>query len=340
MSDALQSPVATGTLAKTPFAHVILYLYRQRASGTLIVSVRSDEYRVLFQRGRAIAAHAPQPMAALDQALLPLTAAADGRFAFHETDLVGSGPAVVTGMFDPVTFVVAAVRKHARREIVSELLGKYVDSPLALDPTLDLSRLSLTPEELRLTAPLLHAPTLQRTLLTQAQASGLSRDAAERLLYTLLITRAVSPEAARVSQTGQTSGAPQNSARPTRAVDPASVRVPSRPLSERLRPSGDAWRAIASRAGEIAEGRPPSGSRPAANANATRSPNPPQRAAPAQAAPRSGAPSDEAEPLQPGARPSDSQPVYKDARPVTETRVSQPQVTRGISRPLTQPISR
>lgn len=347
MSDGPQTPAATGSLAKTPFAHVILYLYRQRASGTLILSSATDEYRVLFQRGRAIAAHAPQLTAALDRALLPLTALATGEFEFHEADLVGSGSAVVTGMFDPIAFVVEATREHARPEIVTELLAKYADGQLALDPATDLSRLGLTPDELRFCAPLQRGvPLTLDALIAQA---GCPRATAERLAYTLLITRALAP----ATQVSTTSLAPQN--RP-RGVD----RVPSRPLSDRLRPSGDAWRAIASRAAQIASGSEPARSN---ESGVSRSPAPervPQQSTqrfaevPLSAPPEAQSDS-ESRALRPSARtegrfgtphPRRSSQSQSLTRPVTQP-IQHTQVTRPISqpiqhraptRPITQPL--
>src|SRR6202000_1906583 len=93
--------------------------------------------KVLFHRGRAVAAHLAQPALALDQGLLPLCAAEDGSFEFHETDLVGSGPAIVTGMFDPFAFVAEAARRHPRLEIADEVVAKFEKIPLQVQPSMD-----------------------------------------------------------------------------------------------------------------------------------------------------------------------------------------------------------
>ena len=196
MSDAIQPPVATGNLAKTPFVHLVLYLYQHRGSGTLIVRTKAGEHRVLFHRGRAVAARVPQPSAAaaIDQALMPLSALVLGDFEFHEADLVGSGPSVLTGMFDPFLFVAESARKLARPEIVAGLLAKYVAVPLRLESGSELSRLCLTPEEQRFIHPLLQGDTVSiETLLARSQ---LTEDAARRILYVLLITRSIGPEGA------------------------------------------------------------------------------------------------------------------------------------------------
>jgi len=265
MSDASQPPVATGTLAQTPFTHVILYVYRRQLSGTLIVR-GAQEYRVLFQRGRALAARVPQPMAALDEALMPLTAEEAGQFEFYETDLVGSGPGVATGIFDPFVFVVEAVRKHTHAHIVADLLAKHANTPMVRDVALDLRRLPLTPEELRVIAPVQRGPLTPSELLRDP---SLPREAAERVLYTLIIVRALVParggsqpmaaapgtrppdELAHSLQPGATSLRPSDTRTSLQA--PAGSDAPSR------RSSGDKWRAIATRASEIFRARTSSG---------------------------------------------------------------------------------
>ena len=148
MSEASR-PSAQGSLAKTPFAHLVLYLYQRRSSGTLIVQTRApspgSETKVLFHRGRAVAANLAQPSAALDQGLLPICEALDGHFEFHESDLVGSGPGIATGMFDPLAFVAEAARRYVRPATRStEVNAKFARVTVtALQPAMDLDALVL-----------------------------------------------------------------------------------------------------------------------------------------------------------------------------------------------------
>jgi tetratricopeptide (TPR) repeat protein len=309
MSDTTQTPVAKGSLAKTPFAHLVLYLYQRRVSGTLLATVPGEQepIKVLFHRGRAVAAHLPSATLSLEQGLTPLAAARSGEFEFHESDLVGSGPGIVTGMFDPFTFVADCTRRFARDEIVNDVLARYRDQPLLLDPSMDLTRLSLTADEARFASPLHRGPATLEALCAQ---SILPPSAARRLLYTLLITRVVTP---------QQPSNPERESQPTQADSVQRGSAPgraSRGLTERLRPSGDAWRAIANRAAQI--------SGPIGEA-ARRSPRPREPSQPL-AAKRSS---------QPGVRPSISRTVEA---PLT---VQQGEGARGDeSRPLRKPISR
>lgn len=333
MSDTTQTPVAKGSLAKTPFAHLVLYLYQRRVSGTLVATLsgQDEPIKVLFHRGRAVAAHLPSAALSLEQGLTPLAAARDGEFEFHETDMVGSGAGIVTGMFDPFTFVADCTRRFARDEIVNEVLSRYQDQPLVLDPSMDLTRLSLSADEARFASPLHRGPTTLEALCAQPI---LPLSAARRLVYTLLITRVVTPQQA---PNGERESQPNNDR--VQRGGSAPVR-PSRGMTERLRPSGDAWRAIASRAAQI--------SGPIGEA-ARRSPRPREPSQPL-AAERSS---------QPGGRPSisrtveaqltvqndsssssgDSRPLRKTiSRPITPTPGSMAgggPVSRPISRPLT-----
>lgn len=297
MSDAHLQPVASGDLARTPFAHLVLYLYQRRSSGTLVIRMSKAEQRVLFHRGRAVAARVPQPAAALDDSLIGLTGAAAGAFDFYESDLVGSGATVVTGMFDPFAFVLRAARNHVREETVDSVLGKYAGVALTLDNSTDWSRLSLSRDEQQLVAALRRAPSPTEALCAQL---SMPRAAARRLLYGLLIIRAVLPESPQDSanESGLSGSVP--AARPS----PAPRRV-SRPIGSRG--SGDAWRAIASAAAAIADGRPPSD--------------------PSFRPPRSSSPG--------------VQRISSSGRPITRP-LTQPGFdtpSRPISRPLSQPLS-
>jgi hypothetical protein len=273
MNDATQSVAAQGSLAKTPFAHLVLYLYQRRSSGTLILSASAaDRFqtKVLFHRGRAVAAHLAQAAAALDEGLLPLCGMNDGEFAFHESDLVGSGPAIVTGMFDPFAFVAESARRHARPDVVQEVLARFIDTPLSLQPAMDLTRLSLTAAEAQFAQPLTRGAMTIESLYAQSE---LELEAARRLLYVLLITKIVGPHSADSSESsvrpgvGSFSKAPSGPSRPSEA---APAGASSGTQAERSRSSGAAWRAIASRAAEIATDRPS----PAPRSSAPASPPP------------------------------------------------------------------
>src|SRR5688572_22698948 len=222
MSPTPTQPVAQGTLASTPFAHLILYIYQRRSSGTLVVRLNaksrgstsqrtnSESAAVLFHRGRAVAARVGTPTEALDQALLPLCALRDADYEFYEEDLVGSGPNIVTGMFDPYAFVADAARQHASDDIIDQVLTRFTNTPLCVLPGMDLERLMLRSSELHFAAVLRAGTATIGTLLGSDQ---LPEATARRVLYALLVTKVVGPFAPNGDE--NRSGPPQASGVPS-----------------------------------------------------------------------------------------------------------------------------
>jgi hypothetical protein len=186
-----------------------------------------------------------------------------------------------------------------REETVNSVLSKYAGVALALDNSTDWNRLSLGRDELQLVAALRQAPSPTEALCAQL---SMTRDAARRLLYGLLIIRAVLPETPAsdgATESGLSGSVP--------AARPSPAPGASRPIGSRG--SGDAWRAIASAAAAMAEGRPPSD--------------------PSFRPPRSSSPS-----VQRVSSPSTARSI---TRPLTQPGFDTP--SRPISRPLSQPLS-
>jgi hypothetical protein len=322
MNDATQPAAAQGSLAKTPFAHLVLYLYQRRSSGTLIVTTESAlqfETRVLFHRGRAVAAHLVQSASALDEGLLPLCGLSEGEFAFYESDLVGSGPAIVTGMFDPFAFVAESARRHARPDVVKEVVAKFAKTLVSLQPAMDVSRLSLTPVETAFTEPISRGPLTIESLCAQSE---LEPAAAQRLLYVLLITKIVGPYVPGSSESSVRVGVDASTQAPRSNNSSAAHAFPgpgpsSSVPAERSRSSGAAWRAIASRAAQMASNPPAAGPRTAAA-----TPPPSAAAAPGSQPAR-----------RPPSRPLTPSPGFSQTPPRPQP------AARPASRPLSRPLT-
>lgn len=251
MSPTPTQPVAQGTLANTPFAHLVLYIYQRRSSGTLVVrdavgapEIAHDQpVAILFHRGRAVAARVATPAEALDQALLPLCSLSDATYEFFEDDLVGSGAAIVTGMFDPYAFVTEAARSHTREDVVEHVLTRYAEMPLAVQPGMDLDRLLLSSQESSF-ADVLRDGTA--TIGSLIAARRLAEPAARRLLYALLVTKVVGAYAPANDTVLQPSAAPQDL--PMGKSSDSSSKTTSLSPEQRRRQSSAAWAAIAARA--------------------------------------------------------------------------------------------
>lgn len=271
MTETQLQPTAEGNLTETPFAHLVLYLYQHRSSGTLIVTepaMANELGRVLFQRGRGIAARVPAPAESLEPALLRLCAVRDAAFSFYEDDLVGSGTEVLTGMFDPYAFVAASVRTHPRADAIEGVLSRYGESSLRLQPGVDISRFRLTGDEAKLVEVLRAEPISVRELCL---LSELPTEAARRLIYVLIVTKAVAPYE-RPPDAAPTSPAPRSGATSPGTVSAAPPSAtpsapPAQPTEAERRPSvlsipqpaatGSSWQTIAARVGAAASLRPP-----------------------------------------------------------------------------------
>jgi hypothetical protein len=327
MSPTPTQPVAQGTLANTPFAHLVLFIYQRRSSGTLFVRgartsssgsqtlAVGEPVKVLFHRGRAVAAHVSAPADALDHALLPLCAMRDGDYEFFEEDLVGSGAAIVTGMFDPYAFVTEAARRFTPEPVIDQVLQRFAEIPLCVQPGMDLERLLLLSQEAKFAEALRDGTATIGTLL---QARDLPGNQARRVLYALLVTKVVGPFAPTQEETQ--SAPPPDAAVPSLPQGKSSAAPTGRNSSlsaeQRRRQSSAAWAAIAARASQAS--RPlsaPIGASP-------RSPTPARSFTPAPGADRSitAPPSAaSASPAQVHKTPSPSAAVAPSARPPTRS---------------------
>ena len=93
-------PSAHGSLGKTPFAHLLLYLQGRKLSGTLAIwpddrAEKRGQDRVLFEHGTLTAMRPIEPAKSLYAALIPLFGAHDAPYGFYEgQNLLGQGGAL------------------------------------------------------------------------------------------------------------------------------------------------------------------------------------------------------------------------------------------------------
>lgn len=187
-------PRAEGDLSRTPFAHLLLYLYREGLSGTLVIDRGGYESKVLFRNGRAVAARPIPRGAGLQDGLLELCALAEGAYGFWDGDLVdesaGSGEAsgVIRGTVDPYSFVAESLRGHSRDVVITSVVDRYRGVRLRLLPDADLKRLGLRGPEARLVEQLRSTPRLTDDFIERSEVTPAE---ARKLLYLLLITKHV-----------------------------------------------------------------------------------------------------------------------------------------------------
>ena len=212
-------PVATGTLAKTPLAHLLLYLEQKALSGTLAVwpdvvnenDRRQD--RVLFLKGRAVAGRLMEPAASLREGMLRLFERREAPYAFYESNLLGAGTEDrLNGRVDPYALIAESLRLGARDEVIDAVVNRVGKVRLRVAPNVDFSRFELQNSE-RAAIDLLLAEPIG---LEELERSGLlSPEACKRLVYLLLITKSVAP------YDGPAAGSGNESA--TAQADPAAI---------------------------------------------------------------------------------------------------------------------
>lgn len=218
MSSGPPTPIAEGTLAATPLAHVLVHIVGRSLTGTLAIwpeqkpgapPVRGQD-RILFAKGRPVAARFMTATSAIELGLLPLFSRTDGPYAFYEQDLVGDGPEVVRGSVDPYTLLIASQRGPVREDAVERVLGQLGASSVRLRPDVPLARFDLDPRERAFVEYLRASPG---PIAELASTSGDAR-VARRVLYVLAITHGLETFERAASE----AAAPAGAAAPTGAV--------------------------------------------------------------------------------------------------------------------------
>jgi curved DNA-binding protein CbpA len=244
-------PTITGELSATPFLHLVVNLHLRALTGTLAVWPETEtrgQDRIYFVSGvpvtaRLLVSNTP----VLDRALLPLFARTAGAFAFYEQhDLVGEGG--IRGRVEPLALLSAALRMSAREDAMQAVLGQYEDATLRLRPGLDLKRYAFLPKEERVLEVARAGPS---TLTELVETTELGPELSRRLVYLLLITRALEPYVAPASTPhgGVTRGSisPERTSRPRTSgtsIPAASTQPPpgdrnsNLPLPPSRHPSG------------------------------------------------------------------------------------------------------
>lgn len=190
---ATPEPIATGTLAKTPLPHLLVYLDQKKLSGTLALwpddpEGKTGQDRVLLLKGRPVAARLMQSAAGLREGLLPLFSRKQAPYAFYEGNLIGDDR--VSGRVDPLALIMDALRAGYRPDVVALVLDRFGDAKLRMQPGVELERYGLTPEERTLVELVQAEPADVASLVV---ASGLPETAARGVLYALAINKAIAP---------------------------------------------------------------------------------------------------------------------------------------------------
>lgn len=197
---AAPKATAQGTLRKTPFAHLLLYVHNRRLSGTLAVWPEVAEQgkskaqdRVLFSGGEPVALKPVDPTVTdVMEGLMGLFQRTAAPYAFYEGQNWLGKEGVLEQHIHPYAVLARGVHDHARDDIVDAVLSKLGDRPLRMRPGVPLERLGLESKERAFVDTLRAAPAGVDDLVSSAE---LPANHARRLLYLLTLIKGV--EAAR-----------------------------------------------------------------------------------------------------------------------------------------------
>lgn len=180
-------PTVTGNFQKTPFAHILVYLFQRQISGTLLIRNTSADEVLWFEKGAPSAASftfAPADMRSgiLELFNKPLS------YAFHENAYLIRGAAQFAGKLSPLALIHASLRKGKREDVISTVLNRLQGKMLSVRRDLSKEEFEFDQAEQALVTALQMAPFT----LDQALARGLlPTEDARRLLYLLAIAKAL-----------------------------------------------------------------------------------------------------------------------------------------------------
>jgi len=210
-------PIAQGQLAQTPFLHLVLYLHRQRLSGTLVLTHGERQIRILFRDGCAVAARGLPSGCDLSPGMLALCNETEATYDFWDRDVLGDPSDAVTGSVDAFVLAAQSISDHARDSVVSVVVDLYRGMELRAELDASPQRFGFEGEQARLIEAL-----RGQAMTTDAMqaSSSLSSEQVRRIVYLLLITRMAAPvEENKSSRSG---------VRPASSPPPASV-APQQP---------------------------------------------------------------------------------------------------------------
>lgn len=194
-------PSAHGSLAKTPFAHLLLYLQARKLSGTLAIwadveAGKKGQDRILFEDGELVAMRPIEPAKSLYAALMPMFSRADAPYGFYEGhNLLGQSGALQEPI-DLYTLLSRGLRVNINDAFMDSVLERVRGRALRIRAGTPLDRLELNQRELALIEPLRNSTATLDTLL----GSGtLPAREAKRTLYLLTLVRGLEATEGRTS---------------------------------------------------------------------------------------------------------------------------------------------
>ncbi len=192
----LPEPIAEGSLASRPFAHLLLYVQQRELNGTLVIWAeqgsnpdKKGQDRLRFENGKAVAGRFVHGGSTFERSMLPLFTRVHAPYAFYDRDLVGTGASVLTSNIEPAALIAASLRGAAREDAIDAVLRRLGQMFVRIRKDADLESLGLNAREKNF------VELIRADATTAAQLVQISGDerSARRLVYLLTITRCIEP---------------------------------------------------------------------------------------------------------------------------------------------------
>jgi curved DNA-binding protein CbpA len=216
---------AQGTLAKTPFAQLLLFLHGKGVTGSLAVWPEQPgerqgkgQDRILFHEGNIVGIRPIEAMPTALAALAALFRRHDAPFAFYDgQNLLGTAPGALVERVDLLTVLARGLRENGREDVMDAALARVAGRTLRLRLGVPLDRLSLEAREQGFIELMRASPDTPERLIA---TSGLRPIEAKRVLYLLTLIRGV--EAAEGTSKVFKSVHPPGATIPPKAAVPAN----------------------------------------------------------------------------------------------------------------------
>jgi len=186
---------AQGELKDTPLAHILVYMSRNKLSGTLVIRTQglgAQLYR-LYQQ------YEPSPQITLEGGLaaldhwLPLFVEKQGTFEFFANENLLPEASKGHPTLDPLALITRSLREWARADVVEPIVKLWSNNYFTLQQV-DWHRFAFDPDELEVVAFI----SQRAVALSELEHSvKLSTDRVHRLIYLMAICRFLQPSTVR-----------------------------------------------------------------------------------------------------------------------------------------------
>lgn len=192
----MAKPAFHGQLKERPFPEVLLEIYRWRLTGTLAVWPEQpkpgflSQDRIRVEEGVPVSALFIDGARGLRDGVLSVMSRTRAVFAFYDANLVGTGPAVVTGVVSVYDLLAESLRRHPRKDSINKMLQLLHRGKIRVRPDADLDAFMLQPEEQDFIKLLRAAPGELGSVMRFAS----QHHVAERVLLLLSLVNAIEIE--------------------------------------------------------------------------------------------------------------------------------------------------